>query len=67
MICKKLERGVKILLLCSPHNPVGRVWTKDEFIKLGEMCLKQKVLVVSDEIYADLVYQGSKHTPFAAI
>jgi cysteine-S-conjugate beta-lyase len=64
---KKLDKGVKIFLLCSPHNPVGRVWTKDELKQVGEMCLKRNVLVISDEIHADLVYPGNSHTPFGSI
>ncbi|MBA4494568.1 MalY/PatB family protein [Paenactinomyces guangxiensis] len=64
---RKLDNGVKIMLLCSPHNPVGRVWTRQELTQLGEMCLERNVLVVADEIHADLVYQGSSHTPFSSI
>ncbi|PWE00115.1 MalY/PatB family protein [Marinilabilia rubra] len=59
--------SVKMLLLCHPHNPVGRVWTRDELVKLGEICLKNNVLVVSDEIHADLVHKGHKHIPFASL
>ena len=58
---------VRMLILCSPHNPVGRVWTYDELSRLGELCLKHNVLVVSDEIHSDLVYSWAKHTPFASI
>jgi cystathionine beta-lyase len=57
----------KMLILCSPHNPVGRVWTKKELTRLGEICLQNNVLVVSDEIHGDLVYSGSRMTPFARI
>lgn len=64
---RKLDSGVKVLILCSPHNPVGRVWTREELTHLGEMCLKRKVLIISDEIHADLVFQGNHHTPFVAI
>ena len=58
---------VKLLILCSPHNPVGRVWQKEELIILGEICLKHHIIVVSDEIHADILFKGYKHTPFASI
>jgi cystathionine beta-lyase len=58
---------VKMFILCNPHNPVGRVWTKEELKQLGEICLKNNVLIVSDEIHADLVFNDHKHTPLAAI
>ncbi|PEJ27856.1 hypothetical protein CN689_23075 [Peribacillus butanolivorans] len=45
-----------MLILCSPHNPVGRVWTREELTRLGEICLKNNILIVSDEIHFDLVY-----------
>ncbi|GAB6170984.1 pyridoxal phosphate-dependent aminotransferase [Paradesulfitobacterium aromaticivorans] len=57
----------KLLILCSPHNPVGRVWTREELTRLGEICLRHKVMIVADEIHADLVYEGCKHTPLAMI
>ncbi|MFX1250633.1 MAG: MalY/PatB family protein [Promethearchaeota archaeon] len=57
----------KMLILCSPHNPVGRVWTKEELTKLGEICLENNVLVISDEIHQDLVLGGNTHTVFASI
>jgi cystathionine beta-lyase len=64
---RKMEKDVKMIILSSPHNPVGRVWTKEELIKLGEICIRNNVLVVSDEIHFDLIYKGHIHTPFAAI
>lgn len=57
----------KIMLLCSPHNPAGRVWTKEELIKIGELCKKYDVLVISDEIHCDLIYKGYEHIPFASL
>lgn len=57
----------KLFILCSPHNPVGRVWTKEELVKLGNICLKNNILVISDEIHADLTFAGYKHIPFATI
>jgi cystathionine beta-lyase len=64
---RKLADGVKMYIMCSPHNPVGRVWTLDELTKIGELCLKYKVLVISDEIHSDLVFKPHKHTYFASI
>ena len=58
---------VKMLILCSPHNPVGRVWKEEELKRLGKICLANDVLVVSDEIHSDLIYTGHKHIPFASI
>jgi len=62
-----IDDSVKMLILCSPHNPVGRVWTKEELTKLAEICLKYDILVVSDEIHFDIVYKGHKHTVFATL
>jgi cysteine-S-conjugate beta-lyase len=64
---EKARKGAKMLILCSPHNPVGRVWTEQELTTLGEICLENGILVVSDEIHSDLVYQDYVHTPFASI
>jgi len=64
---KVVDPRVKLLILCSPHNPVGRVWQKEELIILGEICLEHNVIVVSDEIHADILFKGYKHTPFASI
>lgn len=63
---KIIENDVKLFLLCNPHNPVGRVWTKGELEKVGDICLKHNVLVVSDEIHADFVFKG-QHQVFTAI
>lgn len=59
--------GAKLLLLCSPHNPAGRVWTKQELEDLLTIAKKYNVTIVSDEIHADLIYPGEQHTPIAAI
>jgi cysteine-S-conjugate beta-lyase len=64
---KASDEKVKIFILCNPHNPVGRVWNKNELERLGEICLKHNVLVLVDEIHRDLVYKGNKHIPFASI
>ena len=64
---KIAENQVKLFLLCSPHNPVGRVWKEWELRKLGEICLKYGVLVVSDEIHSDFTYGDNKHRVFASL
>ncbi len=63
---KVKENQIKLFFLCNPHNPVGRVWTKEELIKLGDICLKYGVIVVSDEIHHDFIFSG-EHTVFAAL
>ncbi|MGN7455686.1 MalY/PatB family protein [Paenibacillus pasadenensis] len=59
------EERVKLLILCSPHNPVGRVWSREELLRLAELCARHGVLVASDEIHADLAYE--RFVPFASI
>lgn len=59
------ESGAKLFILCSPHNPVGRVWTEEELLRVGEICLRHGVRVVSDEIHADFTYPGHRHLVFA--
>jgi cystathionine beta-lyase len=59
--------GAKLMMLCSPHNPGGRVWEKAELFKLGELCLRYGVTVLADEIHCDLTMPGHKHTPFASL
>ncbi|MED3691214.1 PatB family C-S lyase [Peribacillus butanolivorans] len=63
----KLKSGVKLFLFCSPHNPGGRVWTKDELLRIGELCVKYDVIIVSDEIHADLFHSTSRHYPIASL
>ena len=63
---KITEEKIKLFFLCSPHNPVGRVWTKEELMKLGDICVKHHVIVVSDEIHHDFVFKG-KHHVFAGL
>ena len=60
-------KTAKMLILCNPHNPVGRCWTRDELLRVNEICLRNNVLVVSDEIHCDLVLPGYKHTPYATL
>ncbi|MFX1389001.1 MAG: MalY/PatB family protein, partial [Promethearchaeota archaeon] len=57
----------KMFILCSPHNPVGRVWTKKELKRLGDICLENDILIVSDEIHHDLILSGYNHTLFSTI
>ena len=64
---KFADEAVKGMILCSPHNPVGRVFTAEELRRLGEICLENDVFVIADEIHSDLVYSGHKHIPFASI
>ena len=64
---KLADPKVKLMFLCSPHNPVGRVWTEAELRKVGDLCLKYNVITVSDEIHSDLVWDDNVHTPFATL
>ena len=61
------ENAVKLLLFCSPHNPVGRVWKREELEKVAALCLKYHVTLVSDEIHSDIVYKEHKHQMMASI
>ncbi|WP_410511899.1 MalY/PatB family protein [Paenibacillus sp. BR2-3] len=62
-----MKGGAKLLLLCSPHNPGGRIWEREELLKLGELCLAYGVTVISDEIHCDLALPGHRHIPFASL
>ncbi|MFY1047557.1 MalY/PatB family protein [Chryseobacterium sp. GP-SGM7] len=64
---KASDSTAKVLLLCNPHNPVGRVWKRNDLEKIAEICAKHHVMVVSDEIHADLVYEGYHHIPFTSV
>lgn len=64
---EKLKDGVKLFILCNPHNPGGRVWTNAELEKLGDLCVKHDCLIVSDEIHSDLVFKPNVHTPIASL
>ncbi len=59
---KLIDERVRLFVLCSPHNPVGRVWTRDELAAMGDLCLKHGCMIVSDEIHCDFVYPGHTHT-----
>ncbi|WP_078430068.1 MalY/PatB family protein [Alkalihalobacterium alkalinitrilicum] len=62
-----IDKQTKILILCSPHNPVGRVWTEQELHELAQICIEHDLLIVSDEIHCDIVFNGLKHLPTASI
>lgn len=64
---KAADPEAKMLILCSPHNPIGRVWTKEELTKLGRICIDNDVLIIADEIHCDLIYSGVTFTSFASI
>ena len=64
---KASDDKVKLMLLCNPHNPAGRVWTQEELTRIGEICLSHGVTVVSDEIHCEFTYPGHAYTPFASI
>lgn len=63
----QLDDRVKLILLCHPHNPVGREWTPEELIELAKICRKNNIMIVSDEIHSDLILPGQKHSPLAAL
>ena len=64
---KCADSRVRIFLLCNPHNPAGRVWKKEELLRMGEICQKHDVFVISDEIHCELVMPGNDYTPFASL
>lgn len=64
---KAAATDVKLMLLCNPHNPAGRVWTREELLRIGEICIKNNVTVISDEIHCELVFPGHVYTPYASI
>lgn len=64
---KAADGRVRVMLLCNPHNPVGRVWTKEELTHIGDICLRHGVTIVSDEIHCELVFPGHAYTPFASL
>lgn len=62
-----IEENTKLFLLCNPHNPAGRVFTNDELEKMADICLKKNTIICSDEIHADIIYQGYQHIPIASL
>lgn len=65
--CKAADPHVKVMLLCNPHNPAGRVWKREELVRIGEICIRHGVTIVSDEIHCELVFPEYRYTPFASI
>ena len=63
----KIDKSTKLLLLCSPHNPVGRVWKREELEEILEVCIENNIVVFADEIHSDLVYEPNRHIPFASL
>jgi len=64
---KASDPEVKVMLLCNPHNPAGRVWRREELVRIGEICIRHGVTVISDEIHCELVFPGHSYTPFASV
>lgn len=64
---KATDPALKMAILCSPHNPIGRVWTPEELTRFGEICLENDVLVIADEVHCDLIYEGYTFTSFASL
>ena len=64
---KAADPDVKLMILCNPHNPAGRVWTREELVRAGEICIRHGVTVISDEIHCELVMPGYTYTPFASV
>ncbi|MBP7737161.1 MAG: pyridoxal phosphate-dependent aminotransferase [Spirochaetes bacterium] len=64
---KARDPRARMLILCSPHNPVGRLWTKEELKSIGDICAAHDLLVISDEIHCDLTFKGNRHVPFGSI
>lgn len=63
----KIDENTKLLLLCNPQNPGGMVWSQEELTELANICLENKIMIISDEIHSDLVYKGQQHIPLASL
>lgn len=64
---KAARPNTKLMIMSNPHNPIGRVWTEEELQKIGEICVKHHVIIVSDEVHADLIMKGYRHVPIASL
>lgn len=64
---KIAESGAKLMILCNPHNPIGRVWSREELLAVSKICLRHQVFVISDEIHGDFVWKGQVQTPYASL
>ncbi len=62
-----IDTKTKVFILCNPHNPVGRVWNRDELLAMGNICLKHNIIIIADEIHSDLVLNGHTHIPMATL
>ncbi|WP_353956676.1 aminotransferase class I/II-fold pyridoxal phosphate-dependent enzyme [Allocoprobacillus halotolerans] len=62
-----IDHDVKMFILCNPHNPIGKVWTKDELYQIGTICQRHHVIVISDEIHMDFIYSGHQHVSFCNV
>jgi len=63
----KIDKNTKLLMLCNPQNPGGMVWTREELVALTDICLENDIMIISDEIHSDLIFEGHKHIPLASI
>ncbi len=63
----KIDKNTKLLMLCNPQNPGGTVWTREELVALTDICLENDIMIISDEIHSDLIFEGHKHIPLASI
>jgi cystathionine beta-lyase len=63
----QIDKRTRMLILCSPHNPTGNVWQKEELLELSKICLENNILIISDEIHADIVFPGHRHIPTASL
>ncbi len=66
-LLKKIDKGVKMIIFCSPHNPTGNVWKREDLEKLAKICLEHEILILSDEVHSDLIFKGNRHIPLASI
>jgi cystathionine beta-lyase len=66
-LIRKIDKQTRLLILCNPHNPVGRVWSKEELLQIGNICLDNNVLIISDEIHSDLIFSGYHHIPLPMV
>lgn len=64
---RQIDSRVKMMIICNPQNPVGKVFKKEELIRIGEICLKNNIIILSDEIYSDVVFTGNEHIPIASL
>jgi cystathionine beta-lyase len=66
-LISQIDERTKLLILCSPHNPISRVWSKEELVKLTDICVEHNIKIISDEIHSDLIMPGYKHTCTSSI